>query len=87
MASAERVEVMNAPMDKILAVLKDYESYSEFMDGVSSVSILSRDGNKVRAEYDLNVIKVFSYVLELEEHENGVSWTFESVESFNSFGK
>ena len=40
MASATRTEVMNASKENILAVLKDYESYSEFMDGVSSVKVL-----------------------------------------------
>lgn len=83
MASASRTEVMNAPKEKILAVLKDYESYSEFMDGVSSVKIESRDGNQVKAKYDLNVIKTFSYILNLTENENGVSWTFDSGDIFS----
>lgn len=83
MASASRTEVMNAPKEKILAVLKDYESYSEFMDGVSSVKIESRNGSQVKAKYDLNVIKTFSYILNLTENENGVSWTFDSGDIFS----
>ncbi len=83
MADAKRTEVMNASKDKILEVLKDYESYSEFMDGVSKVSVIERTGNKVKAQYDLNVIKTFSYVLELEETDDGVSWTFDSGDIFS----
>ncbi|MFT6633534.1 MAG: ribosome-associated toxin RatA of RatAB toxin-antitoxin module [Bacteriovoracaceae bacterium] len=83
MAKAEKTLVMNAPKDKILAVLKDYESYSEFMDGVSKVQIESRDGNVTKAKYDLNVIKTFSYTLELTDTEDGLSWTFDHGDIFS----
>ena len=83
MASATRTERMNVAKDKILAVLKDYESYSDFMDGVSKVTVESRDGNTVKAKYDLNVIKTFSYVLSLEESDNGVSWSFDNGDIFS----
>ena len=83
MASATRTETMNVAKDKILAVLKDYESYSDFMDGVSKVTVESRDGNTVKAKYDLNVIKTFSYVLSLEESDNGVSWSFDNGDIFS----
>ena len=83
MANAEKTLVMNAPKDKILAVLKDYESYSEFMDGVSKVQIESRDGNVTKAKYDLNVIKTFSYTLELTDTDDGLSWTFDHGDIFS----
>lgn len=83
MASAEKTLVMNAPKEKILAVLTDYESYSEFMDGVSKVSIESKSGNVTKAKYDLNVIKTFSYTLELTDTEDGLSWTFDNGDIFS----
>ncbi len=84
MASATKTIVMDAPIDKIYAVLTDYESYSDFMDGVSSVKVLSREENNVKAEYSINVIKKFSYVLSLEENEpNGLKWTFDSGDIFS----
>ena len=43
---------------------------------------MSREGNKVLAKYDLNVIKTFSYVLELTENDNGLSWTFSKGDIF-----
>lgn len=83
MASAQKSVTMNASKEQILAVLKDYESYSEFMDGVSKVTIESRDANKVKAQYDLNVIKTFSYTLELTESDNGISWAFDHGDIFS----
>ena len=83
MASAERVEVMKAPKAKILKVLTDYESYSDFMEGVSKVQVLERDGDSVKCQYDLNVIKKFSYILDLKESDEGVSWSFNSGDIFS----
>lgn len=84
MPSASRTEIMKAPVEKIYQVLTDFEAYSEFMDGVSRVEIVSRDGNKTKARYDLNVIKTFSYILSLEQEENkSVSWTFDSGDIFS----
>jgi ribosome-associated toxin RatA of RatAB toxin-antitoxin module len=84
MAAAQKSLTMNASKDQILTVLKDYESYSEFMDGVSKVVVESRNGNTIMAKYDLNVIKTFSYVLALTESEDGVSWTFDNGDIFKT---
>lgn len=83
MASATRTEIMNASKESLLNVLKDYEAYPEYMDGVTSVKVLEREGNTAKAKYDLNVIKTFSYVLNLEESEDGVSWSFDSGDIFS----
>jgi coenzyme Q-binding protein COQ10 len=53
------------------------------MDGVSKVQIESRDGNVTKAKYDLNVIKTFSYTLELTDTEDGLSWTFDHGDIFS----
>lgn len=83
MASAQRTEVMQASKESILAVLKDYESYPEYMDGVSSVEVLERNGDSAKVKYDLNVIKTFSYVLNLEESADGISWSFDNGDIFS----
>ena len=82
-ASAEKTIIMNVAKDKIQQVLTDYESYPKFMDGVSNVSIVSKDGNTTKAQYDLNIIKTFSYVLALTENDNGLSWTFDCGDIFS----
>lgn len=84
MASETKVQIMNAPIEKIYQVLANYEEYSEFMDGVTSVEVISRDGNKVKAKYSLNLIKQFSYTLDLVEEENkSVSWSFDEGDIFS----
>lgn len=84
MASEQKTQIMNAPVDKIYKVLSDYEAYPEFMDGVTKVEVLSRDGNKVNARYSLNMIKKFTYTLDLVEVENkSVSWTFDEGDIFS----
>ncbi len=83
MASASRTEVMKAPLEKVRQALGDYESYPKFMDGVSAVNIVSKEGNVTKCKYDLNVIKTFSYVLELTESDDRISWTFDSGDIFS----
>lgn len=85
MASAQRVEIFDVSADKIYKVLTDYESYPDFMDGVKSVNLISRDGASAKVEYNINIIKKFSYILTSEEIENEkVSWSFESGDLFSS---
>ncbi len=83
MASATKVVVMNAPKDSVMSVLTNYDGYSEFMDGVTAVSVISRDGNIAKVEYRINLIKKFSYILNLVEEENKLSWTFDEGDLFS----
>ncbi len=85
MASAERVEIMEASVENIYKVLTDYDNYSDFMDGVSSVEVIERNGSSVLAKYDINMIKKFSYTLKLEEIENkSVTWSFDEGDIFST---
>jgi ribosome-associated toxin RatA of RatAB toxin-antitoxin module len=85
MASAEKVEIFDVSADKIYKVLTDYESYPDFMDGVKSVNVISRDGGTAKVEYNINIIKKFSYVLTSEEVENEkVAWSFDSGDLFSA---
>ena len=84
MGGADRTETMDSSAEKIYKVLTDYESYPDFMDGVKKVSELSRDGSTAVVEYNLNIIKKFSYTIDITEVENSsVSWTFKSGDLFN----
>lgn len=85
MASASRTEVMEASVENVFKVLTDYANYPEFMDGVSAVDIIEREGNTAKVQYDLNVIKTFSYVLNLTEVENqSVTWDFDNGDIFST---
>ncbi len=83
MPQATRKEVWNAPIEKVFAVLTDYESYPEFVDGCSSVKVISQDETGAEVEFGLNLIKKFKYILKLTHAApTTVSWTFDSGDIF-----
>jgi ribosome-associated toxin RatA of RatAB toxin-antitoxin module len=83
MASTSRTEIFNVGIESIYNVIVDYASYPDFVDGVSAIEVLEQDETSARVKYSLNLIKKFSYILNLkQEHPNRVSWTFESGDIF-----
>lgn len=83
MAHAEKTQVFNVSIDKIFKVLTNFEGYPDFMDGVNGVKVLETNGNTVKAEYSLNIIKKFSYVMDhTVEEPNKISWSFVSGDLF-----
>jgi len=83
MAKATATEVYNVPIDKFYSVITDYESYPEFVDGVSSVNVIENNETEALVEYSLNIIKKFSYKLKLKHNKPfGISWTFEGGDLF-----
>lgn len=83
MANAERVEIFDAPVENVFKVLSDYASYPDFMDGVKSVEILSTKSDSTKVKYNIDIIKKFTYTLDLVAKENkSVSWTFDSGDLF-----
>jgi len=83
MAAAERTEVYDIEINKFYSVITDYNSYPEFVEGVSEINIIEQDDNGARVEYSLNMIKKFKYIIKLEhEKPNKVSWNLESGDLF-----
>lgn len=79
MASAEKTEIFDVEKEKIFKVISDLESYPDFMTGVENLEILETSGNQVKARYDLNLIKKFSYIMNhTVEAPDKVSWSFVS---------
>lgn len=77
MASAERTEVFDVERERVFKVLSNLETYPDFMTGVENVEVLETNGNEIKARYDLNVIKKFSYVMNHTIEEPGrISWKF-----------
>lgn len=60
---------VNAPVDTVMAVAKDYESYPSFMKDVKSVTVVERDGQRVVAKW----------VARAEEVKMDIKWTEEDV--------
>ena len=77
MATAEITETFDAPVEKVYKMLTDYESYPEYVDGTSDVTVKSMDENGGEVEFKINIIKKFSYSLKFShEAPLSVSWEF-----------
>ncbi|MGB0453560.1 MAG: type II toxin-antitoxin system RatA family toxin [Bacteriovoracaceae bacterium] len=77
MAAEKRTEVFNAPIEKIYKTIIKYEDYPDFVDGVSSIDVSNQTEQGAEVQFNLNIIKTFSYRVKLtHERPNRVSWTF-----------
>jgi ribosome-associated toxin RatA of RatAB toxin-antitoxin module len=80
MASASRTETFNVSQSAFFKAVTDYEAYPKLVAAVESVEVLNEDNEKTRARFQLNLVKRFSYVLDLYEKEpDQLKW--ELVES------
>lgn len=85
MAQASKTEIWNAPIEKIYTVITDYNSYPEFVDGVSGLKVLEQSDSGALVEYHLNLIKKFKYILTLvHEKPTSVTWSFDSGDLFKA---
>jgi len=83
MPAATKNEVWDSPIEKIYEVITNYDSYPEFVDGCSSVNVLSHSETEARVEFGLNLIKKFKYILVLKQTKpTEISWSFESGDIF-----
>ena len=77
MPGATRAVVINTLLEKVFAVIKDYERYPEFLPEVKSTRVSNRQGDEVDVQYEVDVLKKIRYTLRLkEEPPNRISWTF-----------
>lgn len=77
MAGATRSIVIDAPMDRVFAVIADYERYPEFLPEVKKIRTSNRKGNEVDVHYVAEVVKTIQYTVRLkEEPPDKVSWSF-----------
>lgn len=79
MASASKTEIYDVPVEKFYQALIDYQSYPEFVEGVSGIDIQNQSADGATVTYHINLIKKFSYTINLSHEENAkVSWTLDS---------
>lgn len=78
MAEASKSIQMPVARDKLWKVIKDYERYPEFVEGVHTAKVLSREGKTVRVQYGIELLgKEITYTL--DHHEEGderMHWEF-----------
>src|SRR5215470_1863103 len=77
MPGATRSIIIDVPMDKLFAVIADYQSYPKFLPEVKSIRTSKRQGSEVDVQYEIEVLKKIRYTLRLrEEPPSLISWTF-----------
>lgn len=63
MAEVVKEFAMQVSAEKLADTVLDFENYPDFVDEVVAARTVSRAGEKLAVEFDLNVIKRFRYVL------------------------
>lgn len=77
MPGASKSIVINAPMDKIYALITDYASYKDFIPEVRAVQILERNGEEATVQYEAEIIKKIKYTLRHSgSPPNRLTWSF-----------
>lgn len=83
MAQAKRTEVVDVEINKLYDVIVNYAKYPDFVDGVSSIKVLSQNEAAAKVEYEINLIKSFKYIINTtQKRPTNVSWALESGDIF-----
>ncbi len=68
--------VIDAPIERVYAVITDYERYPEFLPENQAVTVLERDGNTVHVRFEVEMVMRVEYTLAIVEEPNrSVQWT------------
>lgn len=79
MANANLTQTFDVDINKVYSVLSDFSKYPKFMDGVTSVEVIEENGSEIKAKYNLNLIKKFSYTMNHTLSEpTKIQWSLES---------
>lgn len=78
MAKAERSVVIEAPPEKVLAVIEDYAKYPEFLPEVKKVAVAPGPGGTTDVTYTIDIkAKLITYTLRHTARPPGeLSWSF-----------
>lgn len=80
MPRAEQELVVNTSIDRLFAVIVDYERYPEFLPDMKQVTVLSRQDGVSVVRFELELIMRLAYTLRLiEDAPASISWTLEEA--------
>ena len=74
MAKASLTEVFDCTPKEFYALVSNYESYSQFLPEVKKARIVRSQHNTKVVDFELELIKKFSYQLQMTEEANKISW-------------
>jgi coenzyme Q-binding protein COQ10 len=85
MAAAATTESFPCTSEQFFSIVSDYEKYPEFLSEVKSCKVLETKGNKKLVEFQVSVMKTFTYRLWMTEEKNKrISWTLDSGDIFKT---
>lgn len=85
MAAASTTETFSCTPEQFFAIVTDYEKYPEFLSEVKKCRVIENKNGKKLVEFEVSVIKSFSYRLWMTEESNKkLSWTFDSGDIFKT---
>lgn len=85
MAGAATTEIFPCSPEQFFSIVSDYEKYPEFLSEVKGCKIIRTDGNKKLVEFQVSVIKTFTYRLWITENPGkGISWNLDSGDLFKT---
>lgn len=85
MAAVTTSEVFNCSVGDFYKIISDYDHYSEFLPEVRGCRIVQTQSNRKLVEYQINVIKNFSYSLWMTEEPNTlIKWEFADGDLFKT---
>lgn len=85
MASASTSEVFNCTPEQFFAIISDYEKYHEFLAEVTKCNVLKNEGSKKLVEYNVKVVKSFTYTLWMTEDQNkSIQWKLDKGDMFKT---
>ncbi len=83
MAGAQATEVFNCSVQEFYGIISDYEKYPEFLAEVKSCKVIEKRANQKLVEFNVAMIKNFSYRLWMTEvGAKNVSWILDSGDLF-----
>jgi len=81
MPGASRTIVINAPVEKVFAVVTDFEKYKEFLPEVKSARVRNRVAGSCEVDFEVEVIKSIRYSIRVKEAApHRMEWSFISGE-------
>jgi len=77
MPGASRTIVINAPVEKVFAVVTDFEKYKEFLPEVKSARVRNCVAGSCEVDFEVEVIKSIRYSIRVKEAApHRMEWSF-----------
>lgn len=85
MAGAQKIEIFDCTPEEFYKIVSDYEKYPEFLNEVKKCKVLKTEKNKKLVEYQVSVVKNFTYQLWMTEVPGKkISWEFAGGDIFKT---